>query len=548
MRSTLRSIALVATLALVMATAATARPRLMLVLSPDGGFHPKNKEPVKLPNGKTVDPPNLNGVAREMIGGVRKGGRIEVAMYAFSDMKALDEMTDRAREGVAVRMVLDACAGWTTDLRKMVYKELKKQTKDAKKAGDPFDFQVKEIPCDKFVDHGRSKILRDGKQITGTMHEKFGVFFEPRRRMPSHGFAGSSNFAKSAATLYAENRTFFWNDPVSAAQLHEEFERLWKYWGECSFGGPCEKVGKIRNVEAGRSGIKMVFNGECQEGGDCGDPAKVKRFRRIDREIEKQLEKVKPRGGTIDFTMFSFTHWRLKNKLLELADRYPRAKVRVLLDLSMMADDNPDRPGVLGPMMEKEAREKGLKNFEVRYKWRSNAHAYDPQNEKVPPGLYHFKSHLLHHKMVIVNRDVVVNGSYNWSGGAERRNLENIQVFERDRPGHSEVIDAFVREFDYLWNAPGPKDTPRDSYRPNPMVIGGPAGRQLQKDIVKVLEMKGAREVQFAMDEKYWIPKTVADVAKAAGLSKARTKRILEEMRKVTLLRRTDNGKYQLVD
>jgi phosphatidylserine/phosphatidylglycerophosphate/cardiolipin synthase-like enzyme len=534
-------------LALVLATSVQAKPRLQAVFSPYGGFDPVNKATMlHLVGGKEVKP-NLNILADDMIRRVKKGGRIEIAMYAFSDMRALASMVDRAQHGVTVRLLLDACASWTTDLRKMVFEELNKQKRIAKAKDLPFDFQVKEVPCEKFKEFGRSKVLKDGKVITGTMHEKFGVFFRTRRKMPSNAFAGSANFAKSAATSYAENRTFFWNDSVAAAQLHEEFQRLWKYWGECSFGSPCERVTKIRNVEAGNSGVRMIFNGEPEEGGDTGSPKTVKRWRRIDKAIDAVIDSVEP-NGTLDFAMFSFTHWGLKNHLLRAAAQKPKARFRVLLDLSMMADDNPDRPGVLGPMMEKEAKERGLKNFEVRYKWRSNAHSYDPQDEKVPPGLYHFKNHLLHHKLLLVNRKVAATGSYNWSGGAERRNLENLQIYQIGRPGHANMVNGFQREYDTIWNAPSPLDTPRDQFRPNPMVIGGDEGRALQVRIVKMLERPHAREVQLAMDKRYWEAKTPAKVAKMAGVSLKETKALLEAMREVTLLRRDKKGRYSLAD
>lgn len=531
-----------------------AKPRLQVVFSPDGGFDPINKG-TKMPlvDGTLADP-NLNVMADDMIRRVQKGGRVEIAMYAFSDMNALASMVERARGGVAIRLVLDACAEWTADLRRMVFSELKKRAAEAKADGAPFDFQVEEIPCRKFRAFGRSKKLSDGKVITGTMHEKFGVFFKSHRKQPSNSFAGSSNFARAAASLYGENRTFFWDDPVAAAQLHEEFQRLWKYWGECSFVGhsedqrACEAVGPIRDVRPGKNDVRMVFNGEPEFGGDPVDPQKVKRWRRIDRELERVLDGVDKRQGTIDFTMFSFTHHGLKDKLLELATRYPRVKVRVMFDLSMLADDNVDRPGVLGPELEREAKKRRLENFEVRYKWRSNAHAYDPEHPEIPPGLYHFKSHLLHHKLVIVNRDTVANGSYNWSGGGERRNLENIQIFQKGRPGHDEIVEQFVREYDAIWSSPGPEDTPRDQFRPNPMMVTGAQGRDLQKRIVKVLLMPGAREIQAALDKDPKTFKDPADVAKEAGRALAETEGVLEAMRDVTLLRRDRRGRYTLAD
>lgn len=556
-------LALPLALTLTLAPGASARPKLQAVFSPDGGFHPENRKPVKLSDGTEV-PPNLNVVADDMIRSTRSGGRIEIVMYAFSDMKALASLVERAREGVAIRMVLDACADWTTELRDMVFKELATQKAQADRDTVPFDVQVKTIPCSRFVAFGRSKTLEpapgeeSGKEIVGTMHEKFGVFFEPRRKWPSHAFAGSSNFAKAAATLYAENRTFFRDDPVAAAQLHEEFQRLWKYWSDCAFG-TCEEVGEIRDVEAGPRDIRMVFNGEPLQGGDPKDPAKTKYWRRIDRAIEQVVEGLSP-DGTLDFAMFSFTHWQLMQKLLAQAKLYPKARVRVLLDLSMLASDNPDRPGVLGPKMEQEAKTQGLKNFEVRYKWRSNAHAYDPDHPELPPGLYHFKSYLLHHKMVLVNGQVVANGSYNWSGGAERRNLENIQIFDSTKnPAHTPVVQGFAREFDAIWNAANPEDPKLvDTFRPNPQVVRGDQGRQLQAKIVAALKSKGAKAIMAEFDKLTVRGEdairasdrslTVADIAKATKLAPDQVKQVIEKLRDATMLRRVGKSGYALAD
>ncbi len=550
-------------LALAWAASLSARPKLQAVFSPDGGFHPENRKPVRLSDGSEV-PPNLNVVADDMIRGVRSGGRIEIAMYAFSDMKALASLVERARDGVAIRMVLDACAEWTVDLRSMVFKELEKQSKEAATDGVPFDVQVKTIPCSRFVAYGRSKVLEpaageeSGKEIVGTMHEKFGVFFEPRRKQPSHAFAGSSNFAKAAATLYAENRTFFRDDPVAAAQLHEEFQRLWKYWSDCAFG-TCEEIGAIRDVEAGPRDTRMIFNGEPFQGGDPLDPAKVKHWRRIDRAIEDVIDRMAP-TGTLDFAMFSFTHWHLMQKLLAQAQKHPKARIRVMLDLSMLASDNPDRPGVLGPRMEKEAKDRGLKNFEVRYKWRSNAHAWDPENPKVPPGLYHFKSYLLHHKFVLVDGAVLANGSYNWSGGAERRNLENIQIFDSTRnAAHAPVVEGFAREFEALWNAADPEDPKlADTLRPNPQVVRGEQGRLLQQRIVAALFLKGAKVIMAEFDKLAVKGEdairatdkslTIDALAKATKLPIGQVRQVVEALRAATMLRKVGKSGYALAD
>lgn len=546
-------------LVLALAVPALAKPRLEVVLSPSGGFNPENKKPMRLSDGRMV-PPDLNVLADDMIRSTKPGGRIEIAMYAFSDDNALVSLVDRARAGVAIRMVLDACAEWTASLRAELFANLKAEKEKADREGKPFDVQVKTISCGTFKKYGRGKTLPGGEEISGTMHEKFGVIFHPKRSVPSDGFCGSSNFAKAAATKYAENRVFFYDDPVSVSQLHEEFQRLWRWWGWCAFG-ECEEVAWINNTEAGHGQVKFVFNGETRAGGDTGNPREVKwgGWRRIDGAIEKVLESLAPEG-TMDFAMFSFTHHGLKDKILEMAAKHPKARIRILFDHSMLADDIAERPGVLGPGLERDVKARKLKNVEVRYKFRSNTYCNNPDDPKKPPEMNHFRSLLLHHKFVIVNGNLLANGSYNWSQGAERRNLENLQIFDgRDR-AQAKVIEAFAREFDTLWNSKNPEDPALvDQFRPNPEVVSGDQGRALSKRILAALRLPGAREIMMELDKAMGggtvedsaaadPTRSVEQLAAVANMPRARVLSTLSGLRAATMLRRTPGGRWALAD
>jgi len=57
-------------------------------------------------------------------------------------------------------------------------------------------------------------------------------------------------------------------------------------------------------------------------------------------------------------------------------------------------------------------------------------------------------SGLMHHKFMVIDGEVVVTGSYNWSRSADDRNFENAVVI-RD----PEVAEAFEAEFERLWKA-----------------------------------------------------------------------------------------------
>jgi phosphatidylserine/phosphatidylglycerophosphate/cardiolipin synthase-like enzyme len=54
---------------------------------------------------------------------------------------------------------------------------------------------------------------------------------------------------------------------------------------------------------------------------------------------------------------------------------------------------------------------------------------------------------LMHHKFMVIDGEIVVTGSYNWSAAAEEKNDENLVVF-RDR----EVAGAYEREFERIWS------------------------------------------------------------------------------------------------
>lgn len=53
----------------------------------------------------------------------------------------------------------------------------------------------------------------------------------------------------------------------------------------------------------------------------------------------------------------------------------------------------------------------------------------------------------MHHKFCIIDKQLLLSGSYNWTRSAAERNHENILLTEE-----SSVVKAFLGEFDSLWN------------------------------------------------------------------------------------------------
>lgn len=442
--------------------------------APDGGFSPKNQgRTLTMPDGKVVKA-TLSNALIQMIERTESGGTIKICMYAMGDMNTIDVLIHAARNrGITVKLLLDACAAWTNELRDNAVKRVVAARKEAKAKKQPFDFQIQFITKQSMEDRGRTRTLDDGKVIFGTMHEKFGVFYSPRSRIPYESFAGSSNVSKGSDQIFAENRIFFWDDPGVARQFQEEFARLWNEYGT-PVEGHCKAEQFVPAYPVPGS-VRVVFNGE---------PITEDKYHRIDEELEKLIRQVWWKGGSIDVAMFSFTHRELADALMKYATLRPESKFRILLDQSMLAETE-DRLGVMGPWFERQIRLRNLKNVEVRYKWRSTAFGWDEEVKKVQ--LVHVRSLLLHHKLLVVNKNVMATGSYNWSASAESRNLENVMIFERAYRGQGEIIDGFLAEYDTIWDSLKPEGPVQEPVIGRPQTVTGPQGRELREKIITLL-------------------------------------------------------------
>ena len=56
----------------------------------------------------------------------------------------------------------------------------------------------------------------------------------------------------------------------------------------------------------------------------------------------------------------------------------------------------------------------------------------------------------MHHKYIIIDDSIVATGSYNLSDNAEHNTFENVTILRGD--SYEEVVEAYVSNFDYMWN------------------------------------------------------------------------------------------------
>lgn len=506
-----------------------------IYFSPRGGFAAKNHERmIELKNGEKV-PATVNNSLADLLDRVEAGSQVKIAMYSFSYRPTQDMLIEMARNrDIQIKLIVDASAAWTKEIRADYNQRILAELAAARKEGRKFDFQLKEIYARAFEDRGRLKTLEDGTVIYGTMHEKFGIIIPKGETFPLHSFCGSANISWGASQAFAENRLIFRNEPALGRVLAEEFARLWNEYGTpVTDNCQSEKYLPVNHPDE----IQIISNSKLLD---------EVRYQRIDNALMGLMDRVDPENGTLDVAMFSFTHVGLANKIISLAGRYPKIKVRILMDLTQIEDDDYQR-GVLGPYLERSAYFKELKNIEIRYKWRSNAFGWDEKENA--PRLITFRNLLLHHKAMMVNGRLMGIGSYNWSASAEARNFENIMVLNGAVPEHREVVARFMEEFDFIWNRMK-AEGPTTAKAVDPQVITGLRGRALKRQILDAFRDPDSRYIMDIVDtHPYGCPKKV--LSAVTGLSPEQLQEKLQKLEEVTLLFHTvveEDEIYHLAD
>ncbi len=481
---------------------------------PRGGFSKINNSRVLHFSDKSTRPATLANALVHFIDGLEAGSSAKICMYSMSDYNTLDEMIKAAAtKGIKFQLLLDGVSTWAQASRDRIVKKVQEAAEKAKAENRPFDFKIAAVTTAAMKRNGRESKLEDGTLIYGTMHEKFGVFYAPGNPVPHSCFNGSANISPTSDQIYAENRVFFNDQPAVARQLAEEFARLWNEYSEMLLGEWIpEKYIETSHVPGY---VKLVFNSE---------PANELELTRIDNELLNLIRRVDA-SGSLDLAMFSLTRVELAEAILKAAERNPEAKFRLLLDHAQLDDADPVE-SKQAPTLEKRAAELGLKNIQVRYRFRINAYGLDQETKK--PTLLSYLSLFLHHKNVTVNGREMAIGSYNWSNSAEYLNFENVMVFNGHYQHHQKLIDSFKAEFDVLWNSrmpSGPVKAPRKGV---PQTVTLAEGKALHAKLLKTLEREENCKVLATLDREAHKP--FAKIVEETGLSEKQVKKAIKAL------------------
>ena len=122
-------------------------------------------------------------------------------------------------------------------------------------------------------------------------------------------------------------------------------------------------------------------------------------------------------GDQLDVAMYSFTDNDLRSAVKRAAER--GVNIRLFLEASYINREQKDAPSL----------EEILGSGPVTIR------------------LEQPSSYLMHHKYALIDRQMVITGSYNWSDAANMSNWENLLVIQ-----DQETVDKYGRDFDNLWN------------------------------------------------------------------------------------------------
>ncbi|MCA8922825.1 MAG: hypothetical protein KDD82_13510 [Planctomycetes bacterium] len=283
---------------------------------------------------------------------------------------------------------------------------------------------------------------------TNTLHEKFSIIDAQswtRRTLTN----GSANWSSSADTVYSENTVIFdgWRNHQLIHAFQTEFNFL--LTKARSFSADADQHRdpvEFKPWKYGASEFEAVFTSANSGSGSATATGAVN---------GRIADAIRAAKRSIIIDVAHFDSKPIADALIEtvLAARAAGKplEVEVLLE-----------QGELGPGGQ--ARRIEAARIPVRYKYYSLTYT-------------HPQAQLMHHKTTIVDGEVMVTGSYNYSKTAEFSNYENaIVVGKREQA----LIDAFLAEHKRLW------DGGRDLYPRFLSVLRAPKGSKDYRRYVPV--------------------------------------------------------------
>jgi phosphatidylserine/phosphatidylglycerophosphate/cardiolipin synthase-like enzyme len=415
-----------------------------IVFSPEGGYAPQNYLKQYKKQGQTTWA-TQNGALAELIRRAPKGGKIRIGSFKLSDQEVIDALFWAAEQrNVEVKLWLKGPPGLTYMVAKheaiaaQANRYLRRRAQQGKESvwGD---FQVQIGTA--------AKMNASGKRTD--MHQKFGVVSLDAADGPgkNHGFLGTSNIGSSSDLYHNENRVFFLNNALVSQRLWQEFDRLWKHFGEGrTYKGGDTTQGTNVTPEA-TPRIKLASGGFADEPADAAlqvrftNEKQGNTWHRISDDYVETIREARhlPAGSTVWVAQFGFGVSKISNAIERAARDNPQVTFKVM---AHMAEGD--------SWALRQLAQSGHANLKVFVKWASSKLKLSKGARPGVPGPTDPGPSLLHHKTLVLGNRLMITGSYNFFGDADDQ-CENIVIVRAHRdPSYSHLLADTHAEFEAM--------------------------------------------------------------------------------------------------
>ena len=355
---------------------------------------------------------------------------IDVAMYSMSDSSSRQALGDAVARGVRVRVLFDSASS------------------DRRKESGTRSHHLEEMNVDvRYV----NKILHHKYAlIDGIEHDISGA--------AGTLISGSGNWSYGAASIYDENTLFIQGDRYLLEAYQKEFNHLWTHSRD--FEGEATPISTdVSNIEVGNSAnaSEAVFtsdNFSVYESSRYGWTFRVESGR--NRVANRLIDLIMNAESSISIASGHMRSHSIAQALIAKQQVNPDIEIRIILDgqeyisSSYNATQQRKQQACLETAGDSESKRQKCMDVGYLYSYDLSEAGLDLRFKYYAFRWDYSYAKQMHHKYFIIDDSIVATGSYNLSDNAEHNTFENVTILRGET--YEDVIEAYVDNFDFIWN------------------------------------------------------------------------------------------------